>query len=350
MKAVILKCQPGFQFHFGEYAPDTDTALNKSGLFMRSDTLFSALVRTYDDIFKNTDDFVKQFENGNILISSVYFCIDKGDELIWFLPKPVSYDLIKTDNHKSLSKINFISKKLWETIVNREELIQSPDIRILQEKFAIHKDELSALSDKQISKIRLYLNQTTPKVLVHSPTKEDNLYQLDRIEIADNDIEVNKVKYPLNIHYYFLYKGNETFEKEFGKNFRTVIEILVKSGIGGERSTIGNLDGADIIENWQIKDYLGNYFASTSLLLPEAEDIPDIVNYKTIFRGGRRTGDNTGGYSILKTVRLMSEGAILSKDVQGKVIDISPDSSTNVYKRNGKSLNLSIPESWINKK
>lgn len=341
MRAAILQCRPGYQFHFGNYAVDSNTALSTSSEIIHSDTLFSALVLTYRDMFpEDTDDFVHAFEIGKIRISSANFCLQQGDQWVWFLPKPLSFDLAKVTDAKHLKRIKYISKRLWEIIEHPSELIEDEDIVIVQQRFALHRSELHLAFETGWDDLKVYYSQVLPKVQVRKPKQEDNLYQLNTIEIPDNlAIAPN-----LLVHYYFLYEiteANETLKSRFD----LTLDLLGMSGIGAERSTMGQLNGA-VQKDWHLQLPTEESFSCTaSLVSPGVDEIRGLRYYRSMFRGGRRLGV---GQLELKSLRMLEEGSILKRSVTGEVHDITPDQADHmVFKRNGKAFHLPIRKSWL---
>jgi CRISPR/Cas system CSM-associated protein Csm4 (group 5 of RAMP superfamily) len=89
---IQLHTSPFNQFHFGK------TGLDDTARHLHSDTLFSALVITWDKLFPGTtDSFVAQWEEGKLKVSSGFPMIEywekgkKSPEQVFFLPKPVFY-------------------------------------------------------------------------------------------------------------------------------------------------------------------------------------------------------------------------------------------------------------------
>ena len=347
MKAVVLRLKPHSRFHFGKYAPDSDTALNNSSEIMHSDTLFAAMINIYNSVFQDTNAFVRQFEECQIKISSVFYCMQQNGEMIWFLPKPLIFNLVETFDYKEFNKIEFISKKLWETLKNPIEIINNPDIIIIQKKYALLKSE-STIPENVLSKVSLFNSVVFPKVHIRKPNQEGGLFQLNSIEIADNS-EIDK---SLHIHFYFLLKTTNQFDQEYGSKLDTLLKILADEGIGAERSTIGQVEGFQIVDNWEInfKEKTSDISNSAlvSLYSPTKNELKALTFGKTILRGGRILGKKEDkNYFRLKTIRLATEGSIIKNSGAGQVVNITPEGWKGApYKRNGIAFTLPISESW----
>ena len=355
MKAIVLRCVPGSRFHFGKYAPDDDTALNDSDDIMHSDTLFAALVNTYQEVFGDAQELINEFEAGPLSISSLLYCLQQNDQYTWLLPKPICFNLFESDDYKEFRSIRFISKGVWENLqlpssltdtklyhrfAGNQTVITGSEIKFPDE----YKDE-----EKRkwlLDRIRLSRIITLPKVRVRDTPEERGIYQLTVTEIADN----TQLKIGLTVHLYFLI-NDDNLPKEIIGKFFSVIDMLPYTGIGAERSTIGKIEGVEVINDWKIE--LDNadteLMSAISLFSPVQNDLTKMKYYKTIIRGGRRLGrkdDDKNRY--LKSVRMISEGAILHKDCEGSLADVSPDAD-KAYLRNGKPLGLPVRSQWIPK-
>lgn len=355
MKAIVLKCTPGSSFHFGKYAPDSDTALNDSDELMHSDSLFAALVNTYEDCFGDANEFVEVFKD-KLRISSLFYCLQHNGEYIWLLPKPVCFSLIQTKDSKAFRNIRYISKKVWENIKEPKMLINNPQLFLSDKNvFAAYRDELIQEGSKEnivddLTKLKLFSCITLPKVTVRADTEDQGIYQLTVTEIADNSKYVEGLK----VHYYFL-MDDSMLDDKMKANTEAVIKMLAYTGIGAERSTIGRIEDVEIISNWEIKgdDWDKNHDCSISLFSPTTdEEMNKMVYYKTIMRGGRRIG-KTEGYErkeplFLKSIRMATEGAILTKGLQGDTKLISPEGHKNIFLRYGKPFCLPVHTQWLN--
>lgn len=350
MKAIIFKLKPYSSFHFGKFAPDSDTALADSDIMMHSDSFFSAIINTYCTLFADTDEFVNQFKENNIKISSLFYYLELNDEIIWFLPKPKFFNLCEVEDHKKFKKISYISKRLYESIKSSNELLSS-EVIILQDQFAIRKDELR-INEKYLKNIKLYNSIVRQKVFVNKPDQGDDLFQLDVIEIADNSKFENK----LNIGFYALYESNTYFNENFLEKFKICLDVLKSTGIGAEKSTLSNIE--DIIcsnNEWEIEilDPDTESAMNLSIFIPDISDIREIKFATTDLRGGRTLGHSEKDKdealrTRLKVIRVVQEGAIIGKNSNGIVCDISPDKHNKTpFLRDGKPILISIKKDWV---
>ncbi len=343
--AVILKCPPGGQFHFGKIALDVDTSLNETDIIPHSDTLFSAIISTAFKLYGNAgaEEFIDWFEKGELQISSASYCIAIGGTYFYFLPKPVCYDLIAES--KKLRKVEFIDTSVWGAGLIPEDWEQ--ECNFIQDRFVAQD-----LSKEIARNTDFFKKVSLPKVAVHKIGQEDSLYFQTNIQIAVNkEIEDFGTPHP---HFYFLLRQSN--DEAYAK-LKTVLEVIADDGIGGERSVgCGQLDGIEFIPPEKLKDINriaqtdSEYRVSLSLINPKPEEFTQLKVYKLVTRGGRRIpfpkSSNEAEYnrkSKLKRVRMIGEGALIQGNVGGQVVDITPEGNhQNPFKRSGLAFSLPI--------
>ena len=321
MKAVILKAKQGSSFHFGEYAPFGETFLDYASSFPHSDTIFSALVNIHDFIWpEETNYFVNFFKTGSIRISSGMFCIKTENETLFFLPRPVMMKTDPGEDPKRFRNIEWISTGAWQN-----GMVSQPggdDLIIVGKRFVCQKEEWTRLTDADPAHFRIYEEEALPRVMVHSETREDTLYQQTNTVLCGSD--------NLNVSYYFL-ADYENLENLWRERLETVISLLPDSGLGGQRTTgCGFFEGLEWKENPLPETAEDSYRVNLGLLSPE-KDLSDCLAYRIITRGGRYTGKGR-----LKKVIMLREGAIVNGNIEGSMADISPAGD-------GSSLRLGMP-------
>ena len=93
-------------------------------------------------------------------------------------------------------------------------------------------------------------------------------------------------------------------------------------------------------------------YINVSLLNPKDDSELKCIEYAdTIIRGGRRIGLEdalSSKLNTLKIVKMIKEGAVLNKKIDGKVVDISPNGDSS-FLRNGKCICLPLNTSWHEK-
>jgi len=349
LESIILRCRPGAQFHFGRIALDVDTSLHDTSIFMRSDTLTSALAETASRVFSG-DTFKKildDFKSGRARFSSLFFCLEKNDgDILYFLPKPASLDTHnpgkdKDGNdkeRKTIYRVKFISKGVWEQGVLPKDWDEH--CVTLKGGFLVTKDELNGIPEEAWEKIRLFDTVSLPKVAVHKTTRENSLYFQTNIQLANLQI-IEGLK-NAKVHFYFLLESDND---EARNRAHILSQIMADEGIGGERSTgCGKLEGCDepkTINLTPSKIDLGRY-GSTSLLSPASDDeLQACLAYKVETRAGRRTAEH--GY--LKRLKMIEEGALLSQIIKGKTHDVSANGDER-YLRFGSALCLPLHDKF----
>jgi len=314
MKAVILKTKPGSVFHFGEYTPFAETFLDYTSAFPHSDTIFSAIVNIYDQVWpEDTVNFINSFSRGEISLSSGMFYFKGKHKSIFFLPRPVLFLISNQDDWKKYKNVEWISTGVWEHGINENTVIVS-------KKFVCLKEEWDTLTSDNPESFRAYEIRTSPHVKVHSPVKEDSYYmQSDITILGNNDVEVG---------YYFMIDISGINDME-EKRLKTVVNLLSDTGLGGQRTC-----GCGLFENIKWIDNPlpapdsddDKYYVNLSLVSPE-DEIDKIIAYRVVIRGGRYSGE---GY--LKKVMMLHEGAVFNKKIAGRIVDISPEGNNKILR------------------
>lgn len=331
--AIILKCNTATKFHSGKIRVDTTNMLEDSSEILHSDTLFSALVNLAAKVMPNQiEDFIRLFEENKLKISSIFYCLEKEDKYIYFLPKPLNFNILQSGkDRKSVKKVKYISKGIWEQKIDVTQWFDATKCTVIQNKFVCLNEELVDLGieAKHRQLLRFFDEIATPKVHVHKKRsdKDNRYYSQANVHIADNEGVVN-------VHLFFLLQEN--LEEQEKKQFNTLLALLPFEGIGGDRSA-----GSGIFEGinqkaFSIKNQNGKAI-SLSLSIPANDkEFSAYENYEFSLRGGRQTHAD----GILKRVRVVNEGAVLNADIHGNIVDISNDTSKVTYLRNGKCLTL----------
>ena len=198
---------------------------------------------------------------------------------------------------------------------------------IVSNNFAVKKYEWEKLSDKKLQNFSAFSVKTVPMVMIHSLTQEDSFYHQSNITIeGDADI---------NVSYYFLLDDEKISDNDH-KKLLTTVKLLPDTGIGGQRTTgCGLFEDVMIINNpLPTTEFKGNY-VSLGLLSP-GNDLDKLLAYRLITRGGRSVERGK-----LKKAMMISEGALMSGDIPGQILDLSP-SGDGSHLRYGMSINWPI--------
>lgn len=334
MDAVLLYCRPKARFHFGKIAPDENSWLNTTDLWIPSDTLFSAIANILADVYPSeVDDLLKNFENGTIRISSGFYFLETAEKRVFLLPKPAHYGLKVTQKFKDFNRILFISQTVWEAGWMFEEWAEKC-LYLQGGKVVVAKSDVPEALWPNADKIQLFEESDYPRVKVSTQKRENNYFSLTTISIGDNKaLDPNCFS-----HFYFLMEvaNTEWKNSEAYKMIQTAIELLPHQGIGGERST-----GCGLMEKVEIVPFSPpsiqkDKYCSVSLVWPKNEtELGCIERYQVQTRGGRWLGPSRQ----LKLVRMINEGAYCTQNIDGGIAHIGYDDPTH-YWRYGKAFCL----------
>jgi CRISPR-associated protein Csm4 len=329
MHLIKLKCRAGTQFHLGESTPFEDSVLHKSSEIIHSDTLFAALVCIAAKLeLVNSEKIL-----GEGCISSCFYTMEKGQNNIFFLPRPAT-PLFGEMPFKDIKKIKYVSLGVFNSKIPTGSWFgttHSAEL-IVGNNWIATKKEFEAMDIKLFSadKLQFYQLQTVPQVRVHTDENKNNLYQVERLQICDNSLIDEKLK----IHFYFLFRG------ELSENLKTVIHLLQYEGLGGQRSIgFGLFEEIEIISETEMFNLEGDKWMNLSMLSPKGDDFNELETcfYQTILRGGR----NLASERHLKQLLMIKEGAIINNKIKGQIADIAVNDNPN--RRYGKNFPLSIP-------
>lgn len=363
-KIKILKLRPNSRFHFGKPLIDNDTSLTDTDTYLHSDVLFSALVNNLASIKskEEVDYFINAFSNGKIKISSVFYCVKSSDNSFTFLlPKPVNLvnrvDINDYDSIKLLKKVQFIDANLLGQNIESWNLdghvaLSSLALKKLNLNFrkltSNKAAELIGLDSNNVeSRFKLYTKGINTQVGLRSV--KDEISETRIITIPKGPYQVSYIQIPdlsalsLSIHFYFLY---EVSDSTIQIDFDLAVDLLQFNGIGGERSSgYGSIveikDCIHIPDIFRSMDKTDSYLGLSKIIPADKEELACIEAYTHCIRGGRNTHD----LGVLRSVRMINEGSILSKPIKGRIADVSPDNS-NTYLRSGKAIVIPLPDSF----
>jgi len=335
MKVVQFPLRPMSHFHFGEIAQDNKSNMATTSAFPHSDTLFSALINSYAQTHdtNETDAFVDDFNQGKSLISSMFYYLNTGNNKVYFLPKPLTYNIQEIENkfYKQFKEIKFISVGVWEKISDTNDFFKNEVCSIIQGAFVILKDELN---DLPANRVKIYHKVTQPKVPIRFIDEDATIYFETGIEIADNSAISDQIE----IGYYFLYQSKEE------SRLKEAINLMAINGIGGGVSTGAGALSNPIFDNLSIFDFStfssSENYCCISLSIPkDQEDFKCFELYEATIRGGRKMEVGKQNF-----IRMIKEGAIVMKKAEGKLVEIGKDEQGNSVVRNGKCFILPIKE------
>ncbi|MCB0855027.1 MAG: type III-A CRISPR-associated RAMP protein Csm4, partial [Bacteroidetes bacterium] len=327
MEVAIFKCRPDNPFHFGK------TSLENSGDIIHSDTLFSAIVNTYHQVYpSDVENLIKAFQEGQIRISSAFHCLEYApDQYFFFLPRPVNYQHTTGGNVKSFKKIRFFSLGIWKNLPEKEKLLNNPRL-ILGESYLVtvtelyqiglHPDYLKPnefLRDQKLVRTEMY-----PKVRVHASDQENVFYHQFHIQLQElQTVEEEDNPHPnKQTHFYFLLETPP--DSPLTERFKQIIRLLADEGIGGERSvgcgTFRSVVFKSAVEmGFPARDEKSTQ-CTLSLTIPASQDDFDATEaYQLVLRGGGSLGIKGEAENHRRQIHMIAEGALAKHEVKGKM-------------------------------
>jgi CRISPR-associated protein Csm4 len=183
------------------------------------------------------------------------------------------------------------------------------------------------------TKTKLYEEGAVPKVKIHQPNREDNLYFHGNLFLPASTRP--------SVHFYALAEhGPEA------TNWQAVfdlMQIMADEGIGGERSVgCGRLLGVQDLGDFGLApNEASDRSATASLVSPADEaDLQQLLAWKTVTRGGRFISANKS----TKRLKMVAEGALASPGLTGRHHEILTEG--HAFLRFGHALHIPLPKTY----
>lgn len=314
------------KFHFG-------SSHGKLEEIFSSDKLFSALfncallVCGLDD----AENVLSSLENCRIssLLPGIQALNIKEQRTaeLFFLPRPMLPQEFVEDKdlqtHKQEKKVRYISigaleqlDKTWQERGKCE--FSMSNLKIFGGVFACTKEELKALGvDEDLAKVKLLNFDVKPRVVISRfDDHSENFFYQEEGEAT----YYQKDSILLKPFMYFCIEG------EIGSSLLAAIRLMADEGLGGKRSQgMGYFE--ELLED-ELPDELfsgeGMYYMNLSTVYPGLEELDDLEYYELVERSGYIYSKFGRPYRK-KRVRLLKEGSIFSRKIEGRIIDIRPD-------------------------
>ena len=286
-------------------------------IIIYSDTLFSAITNCYVKLYG--DEKIEDFIN-KIKVSSIFLGLEIVGEKIHLFPKPMiepklseESDKDSRDNIKTWKKIKFLSKNLFEGLVNGNFKEKKIDYKSWN-GIAFTKDEYDKFINESVKNMKI--------VETYSEAKNSlNRFNNQSEELFFKNILEFQVNGDIKPFLYF-------FIDNLNTEIRASIRLLVDEGLGGDRSTgKGMLSGME-----EKKLLLGinceKYFSFSLIFPKDMTEAKKAQSYKLVKRGGYVFfGKGTGWRK--DRIRMFDIGAVFSEKVEGEnrvsKIDINRD-------------------------
>ncbi|PKQ67671.1 type III-A CRISPR-associated RAMP protein Csm4 [Raineya orbicola] len=335
MQVKILYCPPGSRFHLGEISEVRSTTLTDTAIYIHSDVLFGAFLYQLAYLYpEKVPHFIELFRNKQIQFSSAFYFLENrnNQSKIFFLPKPVSLNLIEVidskgeSQHKKLKSIQFLSWKVWQKALMPQDWLNSELCHIIDGKFVVLANEISP---QDLADLRIFAKDDTLKVRLHTTEETGNLYsQTDLFLLGNKNWQV---------HWYFLEKN--LLSAQDNEIYQQVWQNVIKVGIGGERSTgagkITHISSAETDTNFLQQE--SSQKVNFSLTIPQKNEIAHLLLYQSKLRGGTFLAENYR----LKVVQSILEGAIQTQEIQGNIVEIGENKL-----RYGINFAAALPEKY----
>ena len=328
----ILKFQldDKIKFHIGDNKGDLKEIFS-------SDQLYSAIINKLAILYpENITELINNFNSNNKLSSMLYGLnfenkSHKNIKEIYFIPKPYAPMIIDEDDiqtRKLLKKVKYISVEALRGILhnwdeNKQVFnINNLDFITISNNFLILNKEVSNLdiNISRFKRLKFIKKNDRPRISIDRYTNEsENFFYQKNIEFRYQKVN----NYIIKPFMYSILSG------EINKNLLAAIRLLADEGIGGKRTGgLGKFKSFEISEanilNMSLKDK-GKYYLSLSTVYPDKKEIDYLLNYELEKKSGYIY--SVGGVPMRKkTIRTISEGAIFKNNIDGMVVDISPDS------------------------
>ncbi len=277
-----------------------------------SDTLFAALVATWASQGEELETLLEGFRSGKppFRITSAF----PRAGLVRFYPVPPRLPVRLFDggqDAKALKKIRWISQGILDSLVSggapaREHTLHGGSIWLTSNE----KQEVAPLlRTGDDGKSRLWHSQIVPHVTIDRSTSASNLFHTGRVSFGENCGLWFAVDNP-------------------PESLRIALTLLSDSGLGGLRSTghgaFTFTEYAQAIpiaqDGWGL--CLSRYAPQTLQDVTDGLQSPQST-YKLISVGGW-CQDDSGHAWRRRSVRLISEGALLPVTVTGGLVDVRP--------------------------
>lgn len=342
MKIARIPLQAHTRFHFGVMKFDHDLALADTTFYAHSDTLFSALVHSYDRLHESGEQLIDRFRDGSLKVSSLLFYLrskNKPEVSVYFIPKPLFLEARSgkraDGRHKERNRIKFVSLGVLEQGFRADDWLEQKAFHVLQKSFVITEAEREALGQTpaDLNDLRIAEKVLSPKSPQRSHVQNASIFYQTDLQIGDSD--------QLEIGWYCWYEA----EAEAEHMFKQALNVMAYTGIGGEIYNTGRtIPAAPEFSSVVLPEVTTHRaYTNVGLLNPkDAEELGKVSFYQTAFRGGRTgTGDPNGK---AKVVNMIVEGALISSEsVRGRLVELGVDEQERTIYRNGTTLLIPIP-------
>lgn len=281
MKAYKLK------FHSSFHLDSADAVDGPSELFLRSDTLFSAICSAANKFYGNS--IVESFLQPNAVKISSAFPFYKDE---FFFPKPLNFypdEIEEYELIKEFKKIKFISKDYLEILLKGNSIDKS----LLSKSFILNG---------------CWRNKPNTDEELMFKANENPHIVLDRVTNKTQIFYKTEVYFNKNAGLFFLADINN----DLLAKFETILRFLGDEGIGADRTIGKGLFEVEVIDDFSISaSEKSDSFYGLSLYSPTEEEFYTIEPEKSFYDFEMRKGWVSNNTLRRKSLRMFTEGSIL---------------------------------------
>ncbi|MBK1986909.1 type III-A CRISPR-associated RAMP protein Csm4 [Sphaerospermopsis aphanizomenoides BCCUSP55] len=337
--------------HFGELG----IGIEETSERVRSDTLFSALITAYAQLFPDAvsnllQQFLEQPNKPPFRLSSTFLYQQVADKIVDYLPKPLKFPCNYPQDDdlaffKTYKKLNFLPVEVWHRWYQEDGFralgVDCDCHQLIQE--TTNKSNGSLRKACTFSYGKGFEKTLLPKIAVDRITKATNLYHTGLIHFKQQSGLYFIIQFP---------EVNNKLETQV----KAALTLLGEQGLGGERSsgsgqfTFQWFEFSQLSETWQkvLNSPSLTHYSLISLFWESniSESLIEGSSYELQKRGGWIY--SSSGYQLRrKSVQMFAEGSVFQTQPVGQLADVTPE-NFNKYRnwhpiyRSGISLSLPI--------
>jgi len=314
-------------FHFGERG----VGLEGASTVLHSDTLFSALCLALRELGEDLDSLLRRFPR-----------VDKGENLsdgeapfllssafpfargVYLFPKPMVWlgelEDAPFESRKEIRDVEFVSKPLFEAMLTGQSVRGFLKSELLLQDGSVwvtpgEAEALGSLADPYAG-IRLWAEETVPRVTVDRATNRSEVYSVGRVRFAEGG------------GLFFL---AEYRDREVRPMVEKALRALGDVGIGGERSSGHGQFHLEVALAPAALKLPGpeesNAFVTLSLYWPTRQEVGAGVLEGASYRLLQRRGwvSSPDGMNLRRWgVRMLTEGSRTHAQPLGALADVKP--------------------------
>ncbi len=348
--------------HFGE----TGIGLEETTERIRSDTLFSAWVSVYAQIFGKDaiEALLGRFEGEDadhpFRVSSTFVYRRENNQFTDYLPRlierPIGYPPNDLSFAKTYKKLGYLPMEIWHRWYQGTGFSD-------QDRLDLETQTIDPTSQKTVlaragcfDYSKTFTTYELPKVAIDRTTRATNFYHTGLTQFAWEPLQAGELEDPEQpgirslAGLYFLLELSNT-SPDLEADLRQALTLLGETGIGGERSSGAGrftiLSWEDLPENWQtiINFAAGNHHSLISLFWDNSVNqswLGESSRYALKERGGW-IASPSGRQLRRKMVRMFTEGSVFLNKPSGALANVTPSGFTkhSVY-RSGIAVSLPV--------